>query len=120
MTYRDSETYLFGYAGVGRAPTASGVYTIFAARREVYVGESDDIRHSLFRHLNESTPCMNGFGPLSFSFELASGDRRIALGQSLLARLKPACNQGPSTPPAHADGRRRWWLDRGWFRRRRS
>ena len=33
MTYRKSETFLFGYAGVGRAPTASGVYTIFSARR---------------------------------------------------------------------------------------
>lgn len=92
MTYRNSETFMFGYAGAGRAPTASGVYTIFSGRRWVYIGESDDIRQSLYRHLNESIPCMNEFGPVSFSFELAPADRRVALAQSLVARLKPACN----------------------------
>ena len=92
MTDRDQEAYVLGYAGVAQAPGASGVYTIFSSRRWLYVGESDDIRRSLFRHLNESTPCMNGSGPLSFGFELASADHRMGLRRSLVARLKPTCN----------------------------
>ena len=112
MIYRNQATYALGYAGVSQAPDASGVYTIFSSRRWVYVGESDDIRQSLFRHLNETAPSMQAVGPLSFSFELAAGDRRVALGQSLAAQLKPTCNQRPSTRAAHDDGRRRPWLSR--------
>jgi len=114
MIYRNQATYALGYAGVAQAPDASGVYTIFSSRRWVYVGESDDIRQSLFRHLNESAPCMHAVGPLSFSFELAAGDRRVALGQSLAAQLKPTCNRRPSARAAHDNGRRRSWLSRVW------
>lgn len=96
MVHRKRATFVLGYAGVGEAPDASGVYTIFSSSRWVYVGQSDDIRQSLYRHLNEPTPCMNRFGPLSFSFELAGGARRTALWQSLVTQLKTECNQATS------------------------
>ena len=35
-----------------KAPKASGVYSIFNAKRWVYAGESDDIQRSLFNRLN--------------------------------------------------------------------
>ena len=92
MQHRKQATFVLGYAGVGQAPSASGVYTIFSSRRWVYVGESDDIRQSLYRHLNEPTPCMTKLGPLSFSFELEGRARRTALWQSLVTRLKTECN----------------------------
>ena len=92
MANQDSETYPFTFEAVReKAPSASGVYRIHTAQRWVYVGETDDIRQSLFRHLNEPTASMHRFGPLSFSFELASAADRKGLQQALTEALKPAC-----------------------------
>ena len=113
-------TFVLGYAGVGQAPSASGVYTLFSSTRWVYVGESDDIRQSLYRHLNEPTPCMKKFGPLSFSFELEGRARRTALWQSLVTRLKTECNQVPYPVLSPADGRRPSWLGRLWSGQKHS
>jgi hypothetical protein len=94
MPYESVETYALGYAGVRqKAPDASGVYTIYSSARWIYVGESDDIQRSLFRHLNEPTPCMERLGPLSFSFELVHEVDRTVRWQALVAELEPVCNQ---------------------------
>ena len=86
------KTYAFAYKAVGEnAPTGSGVYTIYTSRRWVYVGESDNIRKSLFGHLNDEAARMHDFGPLSFSFEAAPASARVALQQGLIAELHPAC-----------------------------
>jgi hypothetical protein len=93
MAYKPSQSYMFGYRAVDdKVPGASGVYAIFAARRWVYVGESSDIRTSLFRHLNNKDTGMTRFGALSFSFELLPSADRVARKQALVAELKPACN----------------------------
>ena len=93
MAYESGETYALGYAGVSqKAPDASGIYTIYSAARWIYIGESDDIRRSLFLHLNEATPCMDRFGPLSFSFELVAGVERRARCEALVAAMEPECN----------------------------
>lgn len=84
------ESYAFTYAGVHEAPNASGLYTIFSPQRWVYVGESDDIRQSLFRLLNDSPAWMDRFGPLSFSFERLPQAERAASQQALVEELKPA------------------------------
>ena len=68
------ESYAFMYAGVHEAPNASGLYTIYSPQRWVYVGESDDIRQSLFRLLNDSPAWMGRFGPCHFRL---SGRRRM-------------------------------------------
>jgi hypothetical protein len=98
------ETYLLGYAAVHQmAPVASGVYTIYSPTRWVCVGESDDIRGSLLRHLNDSAGCMNRLGPLSFSFELGTKVERMARWHTLVgavARLQP----GISAPRTVTDG----------------
>jgi len=97
LSSENGQTYAFAYAGVGqKAPEASGVYTIYTAARWIYVGEADDIRQSLFRHLNESTPCMTRFGPLSFSFELSPAGERVDRWRTLAAELKPACSHSPA------------------------
>jgi excinuclease UvrABC nuclease subunit len=91
MADQDSDIYMFTFEAVRRkAPSVSGVYSIFTAQQWVYVGESDDIRQSLFRHLNEPNPPINQFGPLSFSFELAADNRKVRQ-QALIATLDPAC-----------------------------
>lgn len=93
MAYEAGSTYAFTYQGVQeKAPSASGVYTIYTSQRWVYVGESDDIQQSLFRHLNEPSACIDQFGPLSFSFELAPTPERVSRQQDLVAELEPACN----------------------------
>lgn len=99
MPYEEGKTYAFAYKAVQeQAPSASGVYTLYTSRRWVYVGETDDIQQSLFRHLNEQNsaseqhPDMDRFGPLSFSFETSPAADRVALQQGLIAELKPACN----------------------------
>jgi hypothetical protein len=92
VTTQDRETYPFTFKAVReRAPNASGVYRLYTAARWVYVGESDDIQRSLFRHLNEPSASVNRFGPLSFSFELAPASERQGLQQALIAEIEPAC-----------------------------
>jgi hypothetical protein len=93
MGYEGGESYTLGYEGVRqKAPQGSGVYTISSPARWIYIGESDDIRRSLFEHLNKPTSCMEGFGPLSFSFERVQKAERVARVQALVDRLEPACN----------------------------
>jgi len=94
LSSEGSETYVFGFAGVRqKAPATSGVYTIYSPTRWIYIGESDDIQRSLFRHLNEPTPCMSRFGPLSFSFVLGNEIERKAERRALAAALAPVCNE---------------------------
>ncbi|HWW86234.1 MAG TPA: hypothetical protein VNZ26_21715 [Vicinamibacterales bacterium] len=93
MAHDGGETYPLAYQAVQEmAPNASGVYTIYTSQRWVHVGESDDIRQSLFRHLNDPPACMARYGPLSFSFETVPMAERVSHQQALVAALKPACN----------------------------
>jgi hypothetical protein len=88
---QDRNAYMFTFEAVRRkAPGASGVYTIYTAQQWVYVGESDDIQQSLFRHLNDPNSSINRFGPLSFSFELAPADERRARQRALNGLLMPS------------------------------
>ena len=92
MAIKEGETYPFSFEAVRvEVPNASGVYSLYTAGRWVYVGESDDIRQSLFRHLNAPNASMNRFGPLSFSFELASAADRVSRQHALISELDPAC-----------------------------
>jgi hypothetical protein len=90
---QSGETCAFGFRAVqDKAPSASGVYTVYTSRQWVYVGESDDIRQSLFGHLNDPDGCSKlQRGPLSFSFEIAAGPERATRRQALAAELAPIC-----------------------------
>ena len=90
MANLHGETYMYTFEAVReKAPSASGVYTIYTPRRWVFVGESEDIRLSLFRHLNDESARMTRFGPLSFSFELMSPAERVPRRKALIAALEP-------------------------------
>lgn len=92
MTSDGDNSYAFGYRAVReRAPSESGVYTIYTSQRWLYVGESDDIRQSLFQHLNELHGCLNRRGPLSFSFELVPAPQRPDRHRALVSVLGPEC-----------------------------
>jgi len=93
VAYEGSETYALGYKAVQeKAPNASGVFTIYTSQQWLYVGESDDIRQSLFGHLNEPRTCLERRGPVSYSFELVPAAERVARQQALVAALEPTCN----------------------------
>jgi hypothetical protein len=87
-----SSTYMFTHRAVlEKAPKASGVYSIFTAKRWVYVGESDDIQRSLFNRLNKPTACLQRYSPLSFSFAVALPTEREAQLDAMIAARSPAC-----------------------------
>jgi hypothetical protein len=73
MRYPAGETYAWGFRAVqDKAPSAAGLYAIFTSRRWLYVGESDDIRQSLFQCLNDPAAGWRAeHRPLSFAFEIA-------------------------------------------------
>ena len=82
--------YPLAFAAVRhQAPGASGVYTVSGSHRWVYVGETDDIRQSLFGHLNDASAPMDRFGPLSFSFQTVPASDRVSRQKALVAELKP-------------------------------
>ncbi len=94
MPYEDNDTFAFGYRAVqDKAPNMSGVYTIFTSRRWLYVGESEDVKESLFRHLNEPSACIARLGPLSFAFEVVPAAERVGRQRALVAALAPACQR---------------------------
>jgi hypothetical protein len=71
MKYPAGETYALGFRAVqDKAPSAPGLYAIFTSRRWLHVGESDDIRQSLFQCLNNPDADWSAERrPLSFAFE---------------------------------------------------
>jgi hypothetical protein len=110
MVYENNDTFAFGYRAVeDKAPNGSGVYTIYTSRRWLYVGESDDIKQSLFAHLNAPSGCLARRGPLSFSFEAIGPEYRVDRQQALVTALAPACNpQPPARLAAELVGPHRW------------
>jgi hypothetical protein len=93
MVHGNNDTFAFAFRAVtDKAPNASGVYTIHTSRRWLYVGESDDIKQSLFAHLNAPGGCLARRGPLSFSFEAIAPEHRVDRRQALVTALAPACN----------------------------
>jgi len=98
VVYNNNGTFAFGYRAIDdKVPTASGVYTIFTSRRWLYVGESDDMKQSLFGHLNAPSRCL-ARGALSFSFEVIPPEQRVNRQRALIAALVPACNPHPPGP----------------------
>jgi hypothetical protein len=96
VVYEHNDTFAFGYRAVDdKAPNASGVYTIFTSRRWLYVGESDDMKQSLFGHLNAPSSCLAKRGSLSFSFEVIAAEHRVDRQRALIAALAPACHPHP-------------------------
>jgi len=104
MIYQNHDTFALGYRAVeDQAPNASGVYTIYTSRRWLYVGESDDIKQSLFAHLNAPSGCLARRGPLSFSFEAIGPEHRVDRQRALVTALAPACHPEPPARPATAE-----------------
>ena len=90
-------------------PEASGVYGLFNFRRQLYIGESENIQAALLRHLVDRSVPGRRYRASRFSFQLCSADERKRKAAELIEQFRPV-RQGEAaltetTPPAVAGAR---------------
>jgi cell division septation protein DedD len=71
------------------APPSSGVYGLVNFDRQMFIGESDNIREVLLRHENETDFKSHGLKPTGFAFELCGAESRKLWAGELIARFQP-------------------------------
>jgi excinuclease UvrABC nuclease subunit len=75
------------------APSAPGVYGISNSREWIFVGQADDIREALLKHLQEpDTPQMRRL-PTGFVFETCERAIRSTRVDRLVLEYEPICNR---------------------------
>lgn len=77
------------------APAASGVYGVSNAREWIYIGETDDIRTTLFGLLKELSTSFPGSQPTGFVFEVCHRALCPARQDRLVLEYEPRCNRHP-------------------------
>jgi hypothetical protein len=75
---------------ITNAPETSGVYGLFSALW-VYIGEADNIRDRLLKHLDGDLPCLRRYWPSGFAFELVSPAARHLRHEYLIDKYQPYC-----------------------------
>ena len=86
--------YTFSHTSVQKnAPASSGVYGLSNAREWIFVGETDNIRASLLRHLAETHAPLLERVPTGFSFETCLSYNRAARQERLIQEYEPVCNR---------------------------
>ena len=80
---------------VTNAPESSGVYGLYRAFW-IFIGEAENIRTRLLRHLAGDNPCINQHRPSGFAFELVSAEDHGRRRDELIHNLEPACNEALS------------------------
>ena len=75
------------------APALSGVYGLSNAREWILVGETDDIKATLLRHLQETHTPLLEREPTGFIFELSVPCNRLARQERLIQEYHPVCNR---------------------------
>ena len=71
------------------APPSSGVYGLVNFDRQLFIGESDNIREALLRHENETDFKSQGLKPTGFTFELCGAESRKLWAVELISRFQP-------------------------------
>ena len=90
MFWTEDKSYSFTYFSIFlHAPTKPGIYAIHSESRLIYVGESDNIRESLQRHLQGDNPWVSLWEPSGFCYEVCLDQSRIARRDQLVAQLRP-------------------------------
>ncbi len=75
------------------APPASGVYGVTNATAWIYIGETDNIRESLLRHLLEVDATLRGTRPTGFVYETCDRAARPGRQESLVREYAPSYNR---------------------------
>jgi hypothetical protein len=80
------------------APRAPGVYGISNSREWIFIGETDDIRATLLKHMQQpETPEMKK-KPTGFVFEVCDRQTRSARKDHLVLEYEPVCNRRSTGP----------------------
>ena len=70
-----------------------GVYGISNAGEWIYIGEADNIREALARHLRESNTPLLQRQPTGFVFEVCDRAMRSDRQDRLVLEYEPTCNR---------------------------
>ena len=88
--------YTFSLISVQKnAPALSGVYGLSNAREWILVGETDNIKATLLRHLQGTHTPLLERGPTGFTFELCVAHNRAARQERLIQEYQPVFNRRP-------------------------
>lgn len=79
------------------APPASGVYGLYNADYQIFIGESADIQRQLMRHYREVGVQAECYRPTGFTFEVCSAESRAEKAQQLIVQYRPVL-QAPTSP----------------------
>ena len=71
------------------APPSSGIYGLVNCDRQIFIGESDNIREALLRHESETDFRSQGLRPTGFTFELCGAESRKLWAAELIAKFRP-------------------------------
>ena len=71
------------------APPSSGVYGLVHFDRQIFIGESDNIREALLRRESEVDFKSQRLKPTGFTFELCGAESRKLWAAELVARFQP-------------------------------
>ncbi|HSB70861.1 MAG TPA: GIY-YIG nuclease family protein [Candidatus Methylomirabilis sp.] len=92
MSWNGTEKFPLGtFTVLEKAPPESGVYALYAGRKWVYVGQSENIQLRLLRHLNGPDACIITHDVTSFAYELTPAEARLTRQDELIAEYRPAC-----------------------------
>lgn len=79
------------------ASTSPGVYLIYKESRNIYAGQSQNIRGRLLEHYDkesDQSDCIWSYSPTAFIFEVVwDSDARNRTEQEWIRKYRPACNQ---------------------------
>lgn len=92
MPWKGTEKFPLGtFTVLEKSPPEPGVYALYAGRKWVYVGQSENIQLRLLRHLNGPDPCIITHDVTSFAYELVPADGRVSRQEELIVECRPAC-----------------------------
>lgn len=75
------------------APPRAGLYGISNAREWIFIGETENIQHSLLNHLQEGPAALMDRGATGFVFELCTVAARPHRHDRLVFEYDPVCNR---------------------------
>jgi cell division septation protein DedD len=80
---------------VAFAPQDSGVYGLYSFDRQIFIGESSNIREALLHHCSKTDLDADRDRPISFIFEICSDESRAQRAQELIAKYQPVLQTEP-------------------------
>jgi cell division septation protein DedD len=91
MSWRPNGRYYRFSPEVIRAcvPTSSGVYGLFNFSYQLLIGESDNLRDALLRHLGEGERTPRRYRPSRFTFQLCPAAERKRKAAALIEEFQP-------------------------------